>query len=176
MGNCIDSDPNFNDNSSLFHVLNKIEEENKKMKLYAEKSYEVPNLAKKCVYKTEHILNFVKNKPLYYIEERLSKFKEILTRFYTYSYRYEIDNYNKAEEDLQEFILNMMDYYNGIRISVVEKKNNTTEDIIKTSNTNLTKESNNLDFEKNYSEPFTLRNYTDEDEEDKEEYQIDTFR
>lgn len=143
MGACIDSFPNFNDQSSIFQILCKMEEENKKLKQIADKSIDDPNLSKKCLNKTESILNFLKNKPLYYVEERLGKFKLLLTNFYMYTYRYDIENYKRAEEELQEFILNMMDYYNGIRVTIAEKKN-------LNSNINL---SNNEVYQYNHSIP-----------------------
>lgn len=129
MGNCFEGEPNFNHMKSVFQVLNAIENENNKLTSIASKTYTEPNLAKKCITKTETILKFVKNKPLYYLEERLSKFTEILTRFYAYTYRHEVDKYMKAEEDLQEFIFNMMDFYNGIRFSVVDKVEKTQREI-----------------------------------------------
>lgn len=125
VSSCFESEPNFTCITSVFHVLSCLEIENTKLKVIADKCKENPNLAKNCLEKTNTILNFLKNKPLYYVEERLPKFTDILTRYYTATYRNDIETYNQVKEELQEFILHMMDFYNGIRVSIIDHKSNT---------------------------------------------------
>lgn len=162
MGSCLETDPNFNDSNSVFKVLSKIEEENNKLRFHADKNIDNPNLAKKCIQKTEMILKFLKNKPLYYLDERLSKFKLILNRFYLFTIRYDLDNYLKAEEELQEFIFNMMDFYNGIRNSVVNQRNSNNN----VNELNIDKKLSSEDtFNKQEVEVLTFRQkYSDEEE------------
>ena len=122
MGGCYSQEPNFNEYNSIFEILSKMEIENKKIAIYADKQIDEPNVALKCLSKTNSILQFLKNKPLYYIDDRLSKFKSLITNFYFHAYRNEIDEFNKTEEELQEFIFNMMDYFNGIRVTISDKE------------------------------------------------------
>lgn len=127
VGSCFESEPNFTSIKSVFQVLSCLETENIKLKEIADKCKETPNLAKNCLEKSTTIINFLKNKPLYYVDERLSRFTDILTRFYVAAYRYDIDTYNQVKEELQEFILHMMDFYNGIRTSIIDNNRNMTE-------------------------------------------------
>lgn len=120
-GACYEVEPNFNSLTSVYQVLAQIEQENtklEKMQVIKDKEDEPKTLIQKCINKTNSILKFVKNKPLNYMDERLSKFTQILTKFYSCTIRNEPEKFSEVEEELQDFIFNMMDYYNGIRISV----------------------------------------------------------
>lgn len=110
----------FRNHRSVFKLLNAIEEENEKVKFEAERfslDEQSVNLYDKCYRKTNSILVFVKNKPLVFIEENQSKFCEILNRYYSAMYSLNEIEFFKAEEDLEDFVLKMMDYFNGIRYS-----------------------------------------------------------
>ena len=160
MGGCYSQEPNFNEYTSIFEILSKMESENKKISIYAERNTEEPNLHLKCLTKTNSMLQFLKNKPLYYIEDRLIRFKSMITRFYTHAYRFEVEEFNKTEEELQDFIFNMMDYYNGIRVTVsdFEKKNYLVGNS-STSNSNPNNTGTNNVYNYNYNYNFNPGKY-----------------
>lgn len=122
---CDNSTLDFREYTSVFQVLNKIEIESKRfqeLKLTMLKDSDEYRLYDSFCSKTSSILRFLKNKPLMYVEERLSTFKELINRYHYSIVTVNISEFESSQSELEEFIFRMMDYYNGIRISIPPKE------------------------------------------------------
>lgn len=119
--NCNSNPINFKEYKSIFKLLNSMENEiayfNNQRKNTDNQSEEY-RLYSNYISKVTSILNFLKYKPLLYIVERFDSFKDIVNRFYYSVYTTNIAEYDKAKNDLEEFIFRMNDYNNGIRYSI----------------------------------------------------------
>lgn len=119
--NCNSSPINFKEYNSIFRLLNSMEAEItyfENQRKNSEKQSEEYRLYSNYISKVTSILNFLKNKPLIYIVERFESFKDIVNRFYYSVYTTNLSEYNKAKNELEEFIFRMNDFNNGIRFSV----------------------------------------------------------
>lgn len=122
---CNNSTLDFREYTSVFQVLNKIELEAKRfqeLKHNMHKDSDEFRLCDSFCSKTNSILRFLKNKPLMYIEERLSIFKELINRYHYSIVTVNVSEFESSQTELEEFIFRMMDYYNGIRISIPPKE------------------------------------------------------
>jgi hypothetical protein len=59
-----------------------------------------------------------------YVEERLTTFRDIINRYYYSVITVNVIEFESSQIELEEFVFKMMDYYNGIRISVPPKSLN----------------------------------------------------
>jgi len=126
---CGNSQTNFRDCTTVFETFNLLEKSLQQIKSYKEESDVNSNdykLYNQYTNKIESTINFVKDKPLAYIDDRLNIFRDIINRYYHSCISSNTEEFEKSQSELEDFILKMMDYYKGIRDSTVYR-NNTLE-------------------------------------------------